>query len=124
MPSLQQFNYQPPKTQPIVSDDAPTMTQLMGEKDKSKWVSVTVPKETAVFDIAFEPIQLNTLPAFQPGETYKLPKLIAEELKVAIKNFEDSIIIQMSKKATGKKAGVAAGVEDGEFTSDGILATA
>lgn len=81
----------------------PTMTALMSARDRSGWVKVTIPKETAVFDVAYEPISLNAQSPFMPGETYTVPPEIADEINIAIKNFEDSIILQMSKRNKAAK---------------------
>lgn len=87
----------------VATEKNPTMTALMSARDRSHFVEITIPKETAVFDVAFEPIVLNTQSPFLPGQTYSVPPEVAAELRMAIKNFEDSIVLQMSKK---NKAGI------------------
>ena len=104
MPELKHVKYE--KRQPKPSTDAnPTMGALMRIKDNR--VKVTIPKATSAFDIAYEPIQLNKYPKFEPGKSYLVHPLIAEELNAAIKNFEDSIVLQMTKR---NKAAEEAGI--------------
>jgi len=87
------------------TDTSPTMASLLGSKDKK--VKVTIPKLTRAFDVAYEPIQLNAHARYEPGQSYMVHPVIAEELNHAIENFEQSIILQMTKR---NKAAEEAGI--------------
>lgn len=103
------------RTRPAPTDANPTMTSLMSARDRKDFVSVTIPEETAAFDVAFEPIMLNAHSPFLPGKTYSVPPVVAAELRASIKNFEDAIILQMSKK---NKAAQAAGIVSADAAFD------
>lgn len=114
MAGIQNVKYEK-RVRPKGTDQNPTMSMLMSSKDKKDFVKVTIPKETSAFDVAFEPIQLNNYPPFMPGHTYPVHPVVAEEIRTAIKNFEDSIILQMSKK---NKAAKDAGIVSAEEAMD------
>lgn len=86
------------KREPKPATEAnPTVQSLMNARDRTNWVDVTIPKKTAAFDVRFDPISLNRR-TFQPGETYKVPPPIAEELRIAIANFEEAVLLQVQKR--------------------------
>lgn len=82
---------------------SPQLSVLMSEKDRKNWVNVTVPKVTPYFDtegrpIAHQSIEFNSYPAFEPGQTYLVHPIVAEELKTALFNYEDGVAMQLQKR--------------------------
>lgn len=111
MPTIQNVKYEK-RVRPSATDQNPTMTSLMTARDQSDFVTVDIPRETSAFDVAYEGIQLNSYPKFEPGKSYSVPPAIATELYTAIHNFEQSIILQMSKRnKAAKEAGIIAADE-------------
>ena len=104
MAEIKNVKYEKRERKPS-TDRSPTMGSLLGSKEKK--VKVTIPKLTRAFDIAYEPIQLNAHSKYEPGKSYMVHPIIAEELNRAIENFEQSIILQMTKR---NKAAEQAGI--------------
>ena len=96
-----QYNIHPPKP---ATPRSPTMASLLNDPDRRGWVSITVPTVTRAYNINHQPICLNKR-TFMPGQTYSLPPLIAAELRKSIENFEEKIVLQVTK-GQGQKAGI------------------
>jgi len=104
MPGLQNVKYEK-RERPAPTPTNPTLTQLLGARDRSNWVKVTIPMQTTAHEIAYQPICLNTQ-QYEPGQTYTVPPLVAEELNAAVRNYEESIVLQYRKGGQHKKAGM------------------
>ena len=113
MAEIKNVKYEKRERKPS-TDRSPTMGSLLGSKEKK--VKVDIPLKTAAFDIAYEPIQLNAHSRYEPGKSYLVHPIIAEELERAKKNYEESIILQVSNR---NKAGIEQ--FDGEFRPDELI---
>ena len=101
---IKPFKYEirPPKPHTKTS---PTLMGLLNDRDpKIKKIKVTVPVTTRAYNIAHEPIYLNQR-KFEPGKSYTLHPIIAKELQKSIENFEEKIVLQVTK-GQGSKANV------------------
>ena len=90
-PSSEGFKKAKPSTA-----NSPTMKALLSNSDHSKWVKVRVPLITKT-KIQYQDIRLNRH-VYKPGKVYTVPPEIANELRMAIENYEDSITQQMTGK--------------------------
>ena len=106
------------RERPPATDANPTLTSLMSAKSRKDWVDVSIPKHTPYFDsegraISHQPIGLNSM-LFEAGQTHHVPPEVAQELRTAIANYQESVALQMQKR---NKANVPhfTGFEDQEI---------
>jgi hypothetical protein len=95
------YEIRPPKPS---TKRSPTATYLLNNTPDKDKVSVTVPTVTRAYNIAHEAIHINKR-KYEPGKTYRLHPDLATELKKSIENFEEKIVLQVTK-GQGSKAQV------------------
>ncbi len=71
----------------------PTTKGLMGMSRGKKGVKIRVPVNSRTQRVRYQPIDLNGV-VFEPGKTYELHPLLAQELKERIDAFEDAMLRQ------------------------------
>jgi len=76
----------------------PTVKSLLAEKSKAGWRDVRVPKITKAAHVKYDDIRIGSL-TMRPGETRKLPPLLADEVEAAISRFEQVPMQQMTGKS-------------------------